>query len=73
MRRVLKPEAKAAIIIGDNHFLIDNQYIAIPNDQIIQQIAQQVDYKIHKTIERPLQKTSVGNIREETILILEKD
>ncbi|WEU40863.1 MAG: site-specific DNA-methyltransferase [Candidatus Odinarchaeum yellowstonii] len=73
MRRVLKPKAKAAIIIGDNHFLIDNQYIAVPNDQIIQQIAQQVGYKIHKTIERPLQKTSVGNIREETILILEKD
>ncbi len=65
MRRVLKPRAKAAIIIG-------TEYIAILNDQIIQQIAEENSFKTITTIKRELQKITTGNIREESIIILEK-
>ncbi|MHA1835510.1 MAG: DNA methyltransferase [Candidatus Odinarchaeia archaeon] len=62
MHRILKPKAKAAIIIGDNHFQIAGKYISIPNDQILQELSNKTGYTTDKLIKRKLQKTSVGNI-----------
>jgi len=35
MNRVLTPDAKCAIIIGNNHFMLNGGYIEIPNDDIL--------------------------------------
>jgi DNA modification methylase len=72
MFRVMKKGSKCAIIIGNNHFLVGNKYIEIPNDKVILDMAQQIGFKIDVIIKRELQKKSVGNIKKETILIFKK-
>ncbi len=72
MHKVLKKGAKAAIIIGNNHFQIDEKYIEIPNGKILEDIALRTGFKKDIAISRKLQKSSVGNIREEVVLVLEK-
>ncbi|MEM4367703.1 MAG: DNA methyltransferase [Candidatus Anstonellales archaeon] len=72
MYRVMKIGSKCAIIIGNNHFMINDKYIEIPNDEIILQISKNVGFKENIIIKRELQKTSVGNIQKETVIILEK-
>jgi len=72
MYNVMKKHSKCAIIIGNNHFMVDNKYIEIPNGEVILEIAKKIGFKEELIIERELQKTSVGNIREESVIILEK-
>jgi hypothetical protein len=72
MYRVMKKGSKCAIIIGNNHFMVDNEYIEIPNGEVILEIGKKIGFKEDLVIERDLQKTSVGNIRKESVIILEK-
>jgi DNA modification methylase len=72
MYRVMKKNSKCAIVIGNNHFIVDNKFIEIPNDEVILELAEKIGFKPDKFIRRELQKSSEGNIREETILILVK-
>ena len=72
MYRVMKKNSKCAIIIGNNHFLVDSKVIEVPNDKVILEFAEKVGFTLDKILERELQKSEVGNIREEKILILRK-
>ncbi|MEM5814062.1 MAG: hypothetical protein QXP82_03025, partial [Candidatus Aenigmatarchaeota archaeon] len=72
MYRVMKKGAKAVIIIGNNHFLVSNRYIEIPNDEIILEIGKKIGFNEDNAIKRELQKSSVGNIRQEMVIIFEK-
>lgn len=72
MKRVMKTGARCAIIIGNNHFMIHDRYIEIPNDEVLTDIAKNTGFKEVRIIKRKLQKTSVGNIRTESVIILEK-
>ncbi len=72
MNRVMKKGSKCAIIIGNNHFMIDDEYVEIPNGEVILEIAKKTGFKEDLIIERDLQKTSVGNIRKESVIILKK-
>ncbi len=72
MKRVMKTDARCAIIIGNNHFMIHDRYIEIPNDAVLTDIAKNTGFKEVRIIKRELQKTSVGNIRTESVIILEK-
>lgn len=72
MYRVLKKNKKCVMIIGNNHFKVRRGYVEIPNDEIILDLAKHVGFKTVLVMKRDLQKTSVGNIRTESILIFEK-
>jgi len=72
MYRVMKKNTKCAIVIGNNHYKIGEKYIEIPNDKVIIDIAKSIGFDLNILIERELQKTSVGNIKKESIVILEK-
>ncbi|MBD3191167.1 MAG: hypothetical protein GF308_11005 [Candidatus Heimdallarchaeota archaeon] len=72
MYRVMKPKSKCAIVIGNNHFKVNDRYHEIENDEVLLEIGKSLGFKEDYVIKRELQKTSVGNIRKETILILEK-
>ena len=73
MYRVMKKNSKCAIVIGNNHFMVGNQYVEIPNDQIILELAEKIGFTLDKFIGRELQKSSEGNIREEKIIIFNKE
>jgi DNA modification methylase len=73
MYRVMKKSTKCAIVIGNNHFMVDNQYIEVPNDKVILELAEKIGFVCDKYIGRELQKSSEGNIREESILIFKKE
>jgi site-specific DNA-methyltransferase (cytosine-N4-specific) len=72
MHRVMKKGSKCAIIVGNNHFMVGNKYVEIPNDEVILEVAKKIGFREALVIERELQKTSVGNIRSENVIILEK-
>ena len=73
MHRVMKKGAKCAIVIGNNHFIVNNNSIEVPNDKVILELARGVGFVECKFIGRELQKSSEGNIREESIIILQKE
>jgi len=72
MQKVLAKNSKCAIIIGNNHYEVNNKYIEVPNDKVILEIAENIGYTVDKIIERKLHKSSEGIIRDETVLILQK-
>ncbi len=72
MYRVLMPKAKCCIIIGNNHFLVHGQYVEIKNDDVLLEMGKKIGFKLDKVIKRELEKSSAGNIRYESVLILEK-
>ena len=72
MHRVMKKDGKCAIILGNNHFLVDEKYLEIPNDNVILEIGKKIGFKEDRVIKRNLQKTSVGNIRRESVIIFRK-
>lgn len=72
MHRVMRTGSKCAIIIGNNHFMIHNEYVEIPNGEVILELGKKIGFKKDIVMKRELQKTSVGNIREEMVLILAK-
>jgi len=73
MHRVLRPGGRAAVVIGRNNFMVGGSYRAIPNDNIVAEFAAHVGLAEYGRVERKLQKTSSGNIREETVLLLQKN
>ena len=72
MYRVLKKGAKCTIVIGNNHFMVRDKYVEIPNDEVILDLAKRIGFEEDIVIKRELQKTSVGNIRTESVIILQK-
>jgi len=73
MYRVMKKGSKCGIIIGNNHFKVGNDYIEVPNDKVILELAVEVGFTVDKFISRELHKSSEGNIREESVVILKKE
>jgi DNA modification methylase len=73
MYRVMKRETKCAVIIGNNHFMVNGKYVEVPNDRVILELARKIGFVEYRFIERNLQKSSEGNIREESIVIFEKE
>ena len=74
MRRVLKPGGRAAIVIGDNSLKIEGrkEFERIPNIQVMKDLAKQVGLEVIEELQRTLEKTMSGLIRDESIVILEK-
>ena len=72
MYRVMKKDAKCVIIIGNNHYKVNNEYVEVKNDEVLKEIALNLGFKEDKTIIRELEKTRAGMIRYESILILQK-
>lgn len=72
MCRVMKKGSKCAIIIGNNHYKLDDQYREVKNDEVLKHMALAIGFKEDRTITRELEKTRAGMIRYESILILEK-
>ena len=72
MHRVMKKDAKCVIIIGNNHYKVNNEYVEVKNDEVLKEIALNLGFKEDKTIIRELEKTRAGMIRYESILILQK-
>lgn len=72
MYRVMKKGSRCVIIIGNNHFMVHNRYVEIPNDEAILEIGKKIGFKEDLVIRRELQKTSVGNIKKEMVIILKK-
>ena len=72
MYRVLKENSKCAIIIGNNHFKLENKLQEIPNDRITKSIAKEVGFYEDLIIDRDVQKSSSGLIKKEKILIFQK-
>jgi hypothetical protein len=72
MYRVLMPKAKCCIIIGNNHFLVQGQYMEIRNDDVLLEAGKKIGFTLDRVIKRELEKSSTGNIRYESVLILEK-
>jgi site-specific DNA-methyltransferase (cytosine-N4-specific) len=73
MYRVMKNGSKCVIIIGNNHYKIDRNYVVeVKNDEVLKEMALAIGFKEDKTITRELEKTRAGMIRYESILILQK-
>jgi DNA modification methylase len=72
MFKVMKNGSKCAIIIGNNHFKLDNKYVEVKNDDVLKEMALAIGFKDDRKITRVLEKTRAGMIRYESILILEK-
>ncbi|MEM2146929.1 MAG: hypothetical protein QW279_16320 [Candidatus Jordarchaeaceae archaeon] len=72
MKRVLKKGAKAVIIIGNNHYKLNEHYEEVRNDQVIWEIAEKEGFKIDRVITRELEKSMSGMIRYESVVILQK-
>jgi hypothetical protein len=72
MYRVMKNGSKCVIIIGNNHYKVDKDYVEVKNDEVLKQLALALGFKEDKTIVREIEKTRAGMIRYESILILKK-
>ncbi|MCS7098001.1 MAG: DNA methyltransferase [Candidatus Methanomethyliaceae archaeon] len=72
MFRVLKRGGKCAIIIGNNNYRVDGRIIEVKNDEIIIEMSEIMGFKLDFYLKRPLEKTSTGAIRYESIVILKK-
>jgi len=72
MKRILKRGSKCAIVIGNNHFKVGGNTVEVPNNKVLLEIAENIGFEIDRLIERKLQKSSEGIIREESVLILKK-
>jgi DNA modification methylase len=72
MRRVVKTGGKCAIVIGNNHYRIDDTPLVVENDAILEEIATKLTFEKDPAVPRELEKSSTGAIREESILLLKK-
>ena len=61
-----------AMVIGNNHFKVGDEHIEVPNDRVIPELSLKVGFTVDRFISRELHKSSEGNIREESVVILEK-
>jgi len=72
MHRVLKRGSKCVIVIGNNHYKLDGNYVVVKNDEVLKEMALTLGFQEDRTIIRELEKSQAGMIRYESILILEK-
>lgn len=72
MYRVLKKGAVAAVVIGNNHFLVRNEPVEIKNDDVTRRMAERLGFKVIDAVKRELEKSSTGMIRYESVLFLRK-
>ncbi len=79
MNRLLKVGGKCAIVIGNNHYKISESDVEeVRNDEVIFEMAQRKDVGFAPDnitggiVQRPLEKTQAGYIRNETVVVLEK-
>ncbi len=72
MYRVMKKGSKCAIIIGNNNYKMDGSYQEVKNDKILEKIGLSLGFTKNKVIRRELEKSRTGNIRYESIVILQK-
>jgi hypothetical protein len=72
MYRVMKKGSKCAIIIGNNQYKLDGNDGEVKNDEILKEMALMLGFKEDNHVARELEKTRMGWIRSESILILEK-
>jgi DNA modification methylase len=79
LNKLLKVGGKCAIVIGNNHYKIsETEELEVRNDEVIFELAQRMDVGFAPDkltgglIQRPLEKTQAGYIRNETVVILEK-
>jgi DNA modification methylase len=56
MIRVLKPGGQAAIIIGNNHYKLDGEYMEVKNDEVIAKMAENLGMSRDRKL--PLHQTS---------------
>lgn len=73
MHRVLKPSARAVIIIGNNHYKLNGTTEEVKNDVAIIEMAKQIGFTLDRSITRELEKSMSGEIRSESIVILQKE
>lgn len=72
MYRVLKPGAKCAVVIGNNHYSLDGKRIEVQNDRAFREMAEKVGFFTDRVIQRHLEKSTSGEIRYESIVIVAK-
>ena len=72
MYRVLKSGTKCAVVIGNNHYSLDGKRVEVQNDRAFQEMAEMVGFQADKVIRRNLEKTTSGEIRYESIVIVGK-
>jgi hypothetical protein len=79
MNHLMKKGAKCAIVIGNNHYKLDeDNEEEVKNDRVIFELAlrSEVGFAPDKEtgglLGRPLEKTQTGHIRNESVLILDK-
>ncbi|MDG6918981.1 MAG: hypothetical protein JRN62_06045 [Nitrososphaerota archaeon] len=79
MNELLRIGGKAAIVIGNNHYkLSEEEELEVRNDQVLFELSQrqEVGFAPDKLtgglIQRPLEKTQSGYIRNETVVVVEK-
>ena len=79
MNRLLKVGGKCAIVIGNNHYKTSESDVEeVRNDEVVFEMAQRKDVGFAPDsltggmVQRPLEKTQAGYIRNETVVILEK-
>ena len=59
-------------MIGNNRYLVDGKSVEVQNDRAIQEIAEKIGFHTDRFIKRNLEKTTSGEIRTETIVIVTK-
>jgi site-specific DNA-methyltransferase (cytosine-N4-specific) len=72
MHRVLKKGCKCAIIIGNNNYEAGVKVVEVKNDEILIEMGKNIGFTSDVYLNRPLEKTSTGAIRYESIVILKK-
>ena len=72
MHRVLKQGTMAAVVIGNNHFLVNEEPVEIRNDDVIRRLADAIGFEVKSRVQRDLEKSSTGMIRYESVLFLKK-
>jgi DNA modification methylase len=70
MKRVLVPGGRAAIIVGNNHYSVNGRSIVVRNDKVVEELAGLLSFRKDEPVGRELEKSSVGAVREESILLL---
>ncbi|HEV2390101.1 MAG TPA: hypothetical protein VGS04_05180, partial [Nitrososphaerales archaeon] len=75
MHRVLKPGAKAAIVIGDNNIQLvsgSKVFEQVPNVKVLEELGSEVGLSVTEVIQRQIEKSMSGMIRNESIIIFAK-
>ena len=61
-----------ALVIGNNRYLVDGKIVEVQNDHAFQEIAEKIGFYTDRFIKRNLEKTTSGEIRTESIVIVAK-